>query len=185
MTAPKPPMPPDGAENLDIDIAWQGSNWPDPAAAEITARRAANAAFAAAKGQTAARARQSGAEISLVLADNAFVRSLNRDWRDRDAATNVLSFPAMADTPGSDPPKPEGPVLLGDVVVAREVLVTEAQAQNKPFHHHLAHLVCHGTLHLLQYDHLTDNDAATMESLETTILAGLGIPDPYAPVKPL
>ena len=171
-------MPTDGAENLNIDIAWQGAPWPDPAAAEATALGAARTAFAAAQGPVAARARRSGAELSLVMANNAFVRGLNCNWRGQDKATNVLSFPAMDEIPAKGVP-----VMLGDVVVAREILIAEAQAQNKPFHHHLAHLVCHGTLHLLQYDHLTDNDAKAMESLETTILAEMGIPDPHAPVR--
>lgn len=142
-------------------------------------RRAVHAAFEAAKGQAVKAATTAGAELGLVFADTAFVRSLNSDWRGRDTATNVLSFPAMDGIPA-----PGAPVLLGDVVVAREVLVAEAKAQNKPVDHHLAHLICHGTLHLLQYDHMTDTDADMMESLETVILARMGIPDPYISPTP-
>jgi probable rRNA maturation factor len=114
------------------------------------------------------------AELSLVLTDDARIRLLNRDWRGFDKPTNVLSFPA-ADADDDDP----GP-LLGDVIVAHETMAREAAAEGKSFDDHVAHLLVHGLLHLFGFDHETDAEAEEMEALETEILAGLGIADPYA-----
>lgn len=167
------------SDTLNVIISWEGAPWPDPEAAKSTGLRAARAAFGAARGQTVLAARKTGAEIGLVFADNDFIRSLNHTWRGHDIATNVLAFPAAGDTPVAG-----HLILLGDVVVARQELEAEARQQNKPVLHHLMHLVCHGTLHLLQYDHMTDTDAEKMESLERKILAEMGIPDPYTPLTP-
>lgn len=120
-----------------------------------------------------------GAEVSIVLTDDATIQALNRDWRGHDKPTNVLSFPSAA-------PRVEGsPVLLGDIVIAYETVVAEARADGKPFVDHLAHLVVHGFLHLLGFDHEDDRAAAEMEALERDILAALLVPDPYsaAPVR--
>ncbi|WP_333825170.1 rRNA maturation RNase YbeY [Pinisolibacter sp.] len=114
------------------------------------------------------------AELSLVLTDDARIRVLNRDWRDKDEPTNVLSFPA-ADADDEDP----GP-LLGDVVVAHETTAREAEEEGKTFEDHFTHLLVHGLLHLFGFDHESDEEAEEMEALETEILAGLGIADPYA-----
>jgi probable rRNA maturation factor len=113
------------------------------------------------------------AEIAIVLADDALLRELNRRWRGRDAATNVLSFAAGGEAP------PAGPLLLGDVVLAFETVAAEARAQGKALPDHLAHLVIHGVLHLLGFDHEAAAEAERMEALETRLLAGLGIADPY------
>ena len=116
-------------------------------------------------------------ELSVVLADDAKVQELNRDWRGKDAPTNVLSFASMDD---EDAPLVEGaPLLLGDVILAFETCAAEARDQGKTLEDHFSHLVIHGVLHLLGYDHLDDDEAAEMEDLETTLLAALGIPDPY------
>ena len=117
-------------------------------------------------------------EIAVVLADDAEVQGLNAAWRQQDKPTNVLSFPAMEPDDVLRQPV-EMPVLLGDVVLAFETCAREAAEQGKPLAHHLAHLVVHGTLHLLGYDHETDEEAGIMEPLETHVLAGLGIADPY------
>ncbi len=111
-------------------------------------------------------------EISIVLADDAFVRDLNRTWRNIDAPTNVLSFPA-----GDD--EGHGPCLLGDVVLAFETVQREADAADKTVQDHLTHLIIHGALHLLGFDHEAETEAIEMEALETTLLAQLGIADPY------
>jgi len=117
-------------------------------------------------------------EISLVFTDDAEQRGLNRDYRHKDSTTNVLSFPNMDD---AEMAAPEGlPRLLGDVVLARETIAREAEAQGKSLADHTIHLLVHGTLHLLGYDHLETAAAAEMEALEVEILAGLGIADPYA-----
>ena len=118
-----------------------------------------------------------GGEVSVVLADDRLVRRLNRDWRGKDAATNVLAFPA--DDANGRAPAGHAPALLGDVVVALGTARREARAEAKRLADHLAHLVVHGTLHLLGHDHATDRQAARMESMEAAALARLGIANPY------
>jgi probable rRNA maturation factor len=113
------------------------------------------------------------AVVGVILIDDAEQRRLNRDYRGQDASTNVLSFPMGDPVPGG------GPVMLGDVVLAFETVAREAREQKKPLADHLRHLVVHGVLHLLGFDHETDAEAAIMESHETEILAALGVPDPY------
>lgn len=108
--------------------------------------------------------------VTLLLTDDATIRDLNRRFRQHDKPTNVLSFPA--------PTNPER--FLGDIALAYGVCAREAAEQGKPLAHHLQHLVAHGVLHLLGYDHISDAEAFEMEGLERAVLAGLGIPDPYA-----
>lgn len=139
------------------DAAWTGA-LPD---AEALTRAAAEATLAS-EGAV-------GEGVSLLLTDDAAVRELNARFRAQDKPTNVLSFPA--------PPNPER--FLGDVALAFGVCEREAREQGKPLAHHLQHLVAHGVLHLLGYDHMNDAEAHEMEGLERVILAGLGIPDPY------
>ena len=110
------------------------------------------------------------AELTLRLVDTEEGRSLNHDYRQRDYATNVLTFEYGID--------PEGTVS-GDIVLCVPVLHQEAADQGKPLLSHAAHLTVHGVLHALGYDHLDEEDARQMEALETRILAGMGIPDPY------
>jgi probable rRNA maturation factor len=107
--------------------------------------------------------------VTLLLTDDVTIRDLNRRFRRQDKPTNVLSFPA--------PQNPER--FLGDIALAYGVCAREASEQGKPLAHHLQHLVAHGVLHLLGYDHETDAQADEMEGLERAVLAGLGIPDPY------
>lgn len=113
-----------------------------------------------------------GAEVSVVLSDNATVKQLNAQWRGQDKATNVLSF-ASNDADGPLSP------LLGDIILAFETLERECHEQDKSLPDHLSHLVVHGFLHLLGYDHIADDEAETMEDMERSILASLGIADPY------
>ncbi|MFI4964438.1 MAG: rRNA maturation RNase YbeY [Caulobacterales bacterium] len=110
-----------------------------------------------------------GEGVTLLLTDDRTVADLNRRFRGQDKPTNVLSFPA--------PQNPER--FLGDIALAYGVCAEEAQAQGKPLAHHLQHLVAHGVLHLLGYDHMSDAQADEMEGLERAVLAGLGVPDPY------
>ncbi|MEQ8357371.1 MAG: rRNA maturation RNase YbeY [Kiloniellaceae bacterium] len=116
-------------------------------------------------------------EVSIVFTNDAEQRILNRDYRLKDHATNVLSFRNMEDATAV----PAGglPRLLGDIVVARETVSREAREQGKALADHTTHLLVHGLLHLLGYDHQEPGEAEAMESLETEILARLGIDDPY------
>jgi probable rRNA maturation factor len=115
-------------------------------------------------------------ELSIVLSSDADVRILNRDYRGKDTATNVLSFPSglSADLSGTD--------MLGDVILAFETVSMEATRDGKSLEAHLRHLVVHGVLHLLGYDHETEDEATEMERREVEILGGFGISDPYIPV---
>ncbi len=122
--------------------------------------------------------------VSLVMSNDRNVATLNRRWRKIDKPTDVLSFPSEKRSPGIAPLAAAGapggsPVELGDIVIARETLLRDALEHVRPLHDHLAHIVVHGTLHLLGYEHETDDDAEVMETMEQTVLAGLGIPDPY------
>lgn len=112
------------------------------------------------------------AEVGVLLCDDAEIRRLNAQWRDKDTATNVLSFPAAAHNATC--------LHLGDIAIARETVEREATEEGKSLVDHLTHLTVHGYLHLLGFDHETDDDAEEMESLEREILASLGIADPYA-----
>jgi probable rRNA maturation factor len=107
-----------------------------------------------------------------VLTDDKAIRALNRKWRKKNAPTNVLSFPAPD---GGASPHP----VLGDIVIAYETTAAESRADDKRFDHHLVHLVVHGFLHLLGYDHESDAEAEEMEQFERKILSRLDVPDPY------
>nr|WP_243389650.1 rRNA maturation RNase YbeY [Arboricoccus pini] len=118
-------------------------------------------------------------ELSILLTDDARIQVLNRDWRGKDKATNVLSFP------GVDPQElvflPTGaPVLLGDIVIALETVEREAAERGIDIEAHLTHLVIHGVLHLLGHDHEDDDEATRMEAIETELLARFGIVDPHS-----
>ncbi len=113
-------------------------------------------------------------ELSLLFTNDAQIQELNTSWRGQQKPTNVLSFPAVDISPGSAP----GP-LLGDIILGFETIDREARLENKPFNNHLTHLIVHGFLHLLGYDHQTENQGREMEALERRILHHLAIPDPY------
>jgi len=124
--------------------------------------------------ELALRQRQGDSELTIRLVDEDEGRELNRTWRQKDYATNVLSFPADVPEELLDIP------LLGDLVICVPVVEREAAEQGKAPQAHWAHLVIHGCLHLLGYDHIDDEEAEEMESLERQLLAELGHPDPYA-----
>ncbi|ULJ70157.1 rRNA maturation RNase YbeY [Wielerella bovis] len=117
------------------------------------------------------------AEISLILLDEAEARAYNHDYRDKDYATNVLSF---AHNEGEFSFVEQDDVLRGDLIICPQVVAHEAAEQGKSLHDHYAHLVIHGTLHLIGFDHMDDAEAEEMETLETDLLAQLHIADPYA-----
>jgi len=120
--------------------------------------------------EAAAHAEGVSGTVSLLLGDDASLAALNKEFRGKEGPTNVLSFP---------PAEPE-PGFLGDIALAAETIVEEAQFQGKSFEEHAAHLVVHGFLHLLGYDHMESADAAKMEARERAILMSIGIDDPYA-----
>jgi probable rRNA maturation factor len=158
---------------IDSDEEWDSSNdW-----AKL-ARSAAVAAIAeSAFPQLGSGARS--VELSVRLTSDAEVHALNSEWRGKDNPTNVLSFP-MAEPDELETPDDAGPeLMLGDVILARGICVAEAADKGIPLESHAAHLMVHGTLHLLGYDHMDDESAADMEAREVRALARLGIADPY------
>jgi probable rRNA maturation factor len=161
------------SEVLVVADCWQS----EPDAEAVIQRAIATAAEIVDAGPNGTEAEFGEAELAIMLTDDAGIRTLNLNWRGIDKPTNVLSFPALQPTgPGSPE---DAPRMLGDIAIAYETTRGEADDEQKPFDHHLSHLAVHGFLHLIGYDHETDADAEAMESLETKILAQLGIPDPY------
>ena len=158
---------------IDSDAEWDSSNdW------ATLARSAAIAAIAESAFPQLGSGPRS-VELSVRLTSDAEVHALNSEWRGKDKPTNVLSFP-MAEPEelgGSEDAGPE--LMLGDVILARGVCVAEAADKGISLENHAAHLMVHGTLHLLGYDHMDDDSAADMEARETRALARLGIADPY------
>jgi probable rRNA maturation factor len=147
------------------DARWNGAHNSQPEAFIDGAVRAA----------LAVRDQDMAVEVGVRLTDDTEIQALNRDWRSQDKSTNVLSFPLHEEAIPGLPVTP-----LGDIVVAFETCAREAADEGKSITNHLCHLVVHGTLHLLGYDHEEPDEAEDMEATERRILAGLGIPDPYA-----
>lgn len=160
-----PDILPDG---FQIDLSIEAGDW-DEAVLMILAERAIAAAFAAADLEV-----MDNTEVSLLFTNDASIRKLNAEWREKDKPTNVLSFP------GSDPQGDVYGPLLGDIVFAQETVAREADEMGIEFSDHLSHLIVHGLLHLFDYDHQENDEAELMESLEKAILASIGIDDPYA-----
>jgi probable rRNA maturation factor len=154
---------------IAIDVVVEAGEWGAPAALQARVEEAVAACLA-----TAELPIVDGAELSMVFTDDPHIRALNRLYRMKDVPTNVLSFPASPPIAGRYGP------LLGDVLVARDTVAREADEQGLTFEAHLTHLIVHGFLHLVGHDHVADDEAAVMESLETRILATLGVADPYA-----
>jgi probable rRNA maturation factor len=159
------------APDVILDLSVGAGDWPLEPDLEQLCRFAVDATLA----ETGLRPPLGNAELSILFTDDAQIQGLNAQWRAKDKPTNVLSFPAFA-------PNKAGPLppMLGDIVLAAETVKREAILEEKPLQHHISHLVVHGLLHLIGYDHETDEDAEEMEALERRILARLAIPDPYA-----
>lgn len=155
---------------LEPVISIEGGGWQDETAMQTVVSRALNAAS-----DELGLGTGNPSEVSLLFTDNDTIKGLNAQWRAKDKPTNVLSFPAFPLKPGMALMP-----LLGDIVLAFETVKSEAKQEHKPFDDHVSHLVVHGLLHLLGYDHETDAEADEMEGLERKILARLAIPDPYA-----
>ena len=159
---------------LDIQLGIEAGSWPaEDALAALSRRVLEHAAEFLALNEKQPFPKQA-VEISLVFTDDEDIRGINAEWRNQDKPTNVLSFPAFPLVPGGKP----GP-MLGDIIFAEETLRREALDLGKSFEDHLTHLMVHGFLHLFGYDHMTDEEATVMESLEIRILAELGLDNPY------
>jgi probable rRNA maturation factor len=135
-------------------------------------------AFDAAEKPAAIGARE--VEVSVVLSDDMSVQILNNDYRGKNKPTNVLSFAALDDEDDAASDVPDMPCALGDIVIAYETVASEAASMDVSFLDHYTHLLIHGTLHLMGYDHEQEDEANTMESLEILLLSRLGIENPYA-----
>ncbi len=154
---------------VELDLVEASPLWKALPEAPRLAAAAVEAAFATAGLNAAA-----GAELAVVLSDDAGVRELNRTWRGKDAPTNVLTFPA------AEPDEIATAPVLGDIVLAFETVEREARTEGRRPADHFVHLVVHGVLHVYGFDHGTDAEAEAMEEIERRALSGLGIPDPYA-----
>jgi probable rRNA maturation factor len=164
-----------------VEALVEAGDWARFGRIETLAQKAALAALEVA-GVDAARC-----SVSVMFAGDAEIAVLNQRFRCKPGPTNVLSWPAFAlapPEPGAPPPAPPlapaGRTLIGDVALAAETILREAEARGLAPGDHLAHLIVHGVLHLLGYDHGTDADAGLMEGLERRALAALGVSDPYA-----
>ncbi|WP_411157934.1 rRNA maturation RNase YbeY [Sphingopyxis sp. LK2115] len=154
--------------------------WPDALDWEVRAAEAVAAALAITPFAALVDAAPL-VEVAVRLTDDAEVRALNHDFRGKDKPTNVLSFPQVqADLLESLANSDDGEILLGDIVLARETCAREAAEKNVSLADHATHLIVHGALHLVGYDHMDDAAAAAMEALEVKALASLGIANPYA-----
>jgi probable rRNA maturation factor len=157
---------------IETDVLDEG--WPPSVSWETLSARAAEAAIAATP-HAALVTCPTLIEIAIRLTTDAEVRILNRDFRHKDQPTNVLSFPMMA--PDELEGHPEA--MLGDIALARETCEREAAEKGVPFEAHATHLIVHGVLHLLGYDHMGQDEAEAMEAIERRVMAGLGLHDPY------
>lgn len=166
--------------SLDIQISVEAENWQSEEELFAFSSRVLDLAVDVLKAEEQQPFPPVPTELSLVFTDDASIRSINAEWRDKDTPTNVLSFPAYPLEPGGNP----GP-MLGDIIIAFETVERESHDLEKSFDDHLTHLLVHGFLHLFGYDHIETEDAEEMEELETRILAKLGLSDPYAGQEPL
>ncbi len=156
---------PAAAEPLSVDVRIADARW--DSLGDLPALAARVLGHAAGHMTT-------GGELSLLLTTDAEMHALNKQWRGLDKPTDVLSFPS------EDPEIPGQLQYLGDIAIGYETSRQDAEAMGRPIEGHLSHLMIHGFLHLLGYDHIEPDDAKVMEPLEAQILAGLGWPDPYA-----
>ncbi len=163
--------PPQRSALLSVDVVMEAEDWPgfgDPQAAVLTAARAL---------ATHPDLLRHPCDAAVALSSDQEVARLNGAYRQKPTPTNVLSFPAAVPPHGAHPGEP---TALGDIILARETILREASESGTPPVHHLQHLVIHGLLHLLGFDHIDAAGAERMEGLETAILARMGLPDPYA-----
>lgn len=156
--------------SLTVDLAVEDPSWAAIPDLQALVERAAAAALLEAGVEP-----DEGVELSCLFCDDDAIRALNAQWRGKDKPTNVLSFPTEG--PGAES-------MLGDIALAWGTVAREAEAEGKRIVDHVAHLVIHGTLHLLGEDHEEEDEAEAMEALETRAMARLGLADPYADSVP-
>ena len=163
---------------VHIDITVEDGAWLDdlPGADDIVGQACTRALQVACCGEAVT--------VSVLMANDHMLADLNGRWRHIDQPTDVLSFPSDDRSPGTRLRRPAGSppggaIALGDIVIARETIVGDARRRALALADHLSHIIVHGTLHLLGYDHETEADASVMEDMERTVLKTLGIPDPY------
>ena len=157
---------------LEIDVTVDCSHWSSALSEPVaSAKKACEAVFQNVKTGSSNKA----AEVSILLTNDLMVRSLNNEYRNQDKSTNVLSFPT--DTKAM--PITNFPILLGDIIVAFETSYNEAIIENKSLSDHLCHLIVHGMLHLLGFDHQVSSDADAMEDIEISVLHKLNVANPY------
>ena len=163
-----------------LHVETDASGWPEPTRWSAIADKAVRAAIQHSPDGRFLTERVT-VEVSVKFTSDAEVRQLNRDYRQKDKPTNVLSFPMVQEDllDAIDQNSDDGEVLLGDIVLAHGVCLREAEERGVSVEAHATHLVVHGTFHLLGYDHLNDQDAIEMEAAEREALAALGIDDPY------
>lgn len=172
-----------GISRLEVAVSLQDAAWTDRLEdLENLAERSIGSALGYLQSRSLGEPMKGVVEVSLLFADDAAVAEMNQAYRGRSGPTNVLSFPNMEaphnmEVPGDPDAGP--PRLLGDIVLARETVKREAAEQEKPLRDHTLHLLIHGLLHLLGYDHEDEAEAEEMEKLEVAVLADLGVPDPY------
>lgn len=162
---------------LEMDVSFDSGGWQETCAnAEELIQHAAQKAFAMGCGFFKTLNKAKHVSVTIIGSDDARVHELNRDYRDKDKPTNVLSFPQLD---SDEEIHTDIPVMLGDIILAFETTEREAVEQEKSFEAHMVHLVVHGMLHLLGYDHIDDKEAEVMEKLECDILDDLGYENPY------
>jgi probable rRNA maturation factor len=159
---------------IEADAEWDSSTGWDELARSAAAAAIAESAFP----QLSSGERT--VELSIRLAGDAEVHALNSEWRGKDKPTNVLSFPMAEANELAEAATPGPELMLGDIILARGICAAEAEEKAIPIEDHAAHLMVHGTLHLLGYDHMDETAAADMEAREIRALARMGITDPYA-----
>jgi probable rRNA maturation factor len=160
--------------DISVEPIWGDTDW------QPLCERAVNAALCVAPYPRLTETRATVC-ISIRFADNAEVHALNRDYRQKDQPTNILSFPMVQhDMLEMVANTDDGEILLGDMILAREICAHEAEEKAINLPQHVAHLIVHGTLHLLGYDHMVDTEAEAMEALEVKALASMGLPNPYS-----
>ena len=184
MTQEPDPSSQDPSLPFDVHLSFSGVKWPgteDQIKDQTTKVAGITLAHIVPLVLGSAAPSDVSLELSFLFTDDSHIQDLNRNFRGKDSPTNVLSFPDTAISLGNleDARRFGDPLLVGDVALALQTITREADEQKKSFSHHLTHLIVHGILHLAGYDHLDDEEAEEMESLEIEILAKMSIDNPY------